>query len=294
MFDALLKGLTLGLLLSVLVGPVIFSILKQSLNNGFSGGLSFIVGVSFSDIVLVVISNVFAEWFGSLYAHKSAIGIAGSVFLISVGVYFLFFKKVQSDEHGRQSFKFRKRDYIKIALSGFFMNTLNPGAFFFWLTTSAAVIDHSIQQRIVIFVTCLVVVLSGDFAKVILAEKIRRRLTLKNINLLNRINGLILIGFGVALIWGLIFYGDKIKMPGSQGPTASSHLKKENSGIGFFNKSSANPDIKFEVYENLGDLNCPLLHDMHHGFFSESLSIHKKNGWKRDFHRRKCYFTPDI
>ena len=45
MFEALLKGLTLGLLLSISVGPVIFSIIKQSLNNGHRGGLAFIIGV---------------------------------------------------------------------------------------------------------------------------------------------------------------------------------------------------------------------------------------------------------
>ena len=46
MFEALLKGLTLGLLLSISVGPVIFSIIKQSLNNGHRGGIAFILGVS--------------------------------------------------------------------------------------------------------------------------------------------------------------------------------------------------------------------------------------------------------
>ena len=33
---------------------------------------------------------------------------------------------------------------------------------------------------------------------------------LKNILLINRLNGIILIGFGIALLWGLLFYGDKL------------------------------------------------------------------------------------
>jgi hypothetical protein len=49
--------------------------------------------------------------------------------------------------------------------------------------------------------------LAGDITKVILAGNLRKRLTLKNIQLINRINGVILIGFGVALIIGLLFYG---------------------------------------------------------------------------------------
>jgi len=53
-------------------------------------------------------------------------------------------------------------------------------------------------------------VLAGDIAKVVLAGKLRRRLTLKNIQLINRVNGVILIGFGVALIIGLLFYGQHL------------------------------------------------------------------------------------
>ena len=210
MIEALLKGLMLGLLLSISVGPIIFSIIKQSLNNGYRGGMAFVFGVSTSDIFLVLISNVFTEMFRSLNEYKTEIGIAGCTFLISVGVYFLFFKKIKVNEAGKQVISFRKRDYAKIAISGFFMNILNPAVIIFWISVSTAVINHNIQQRIVIFTTCLVVVFIGDVAKVMLAGKIRNRLTPHNIHILNRINGVILIGFGIALVWGLLIYGKRL------------------------------------------------------------------------------------
>ena len=105
--------------------------------------------------------------------------------------------------------KFTKRHYAKIFFSGFFMNTLNPAVFIFWLTTSTTFISHTIEQRLVIFITCLSIVFSGDFLKVMLAGKIRKRLTPHNIHIINRINGIILIGFGIALIWGLLIYAHK-------------------------------------------------------------------------------------
>ena len=212
MIEALLKGLTLGLLLSISVGPVIFSIIKQSLNNGHRGGLAFIIGVSISDISLVLVSNVFTELFSSINEHRQIIGIVGSIFLIGVGVYFLFFKKVKVDEGGKQVFKFRKRDYIKIVISGFLMNTLNPAVFIFWLSTSTAFIIHTINERLTIFITCLIFVFTADFAKVMLAHKIRSRLTVHNIHIINRVNGIILIGFGLVLIWGLLFYNERLNM----------------------------------------------------------------------------------
>jgi len=87
------------------------------------------------------------------------------------------------------------------------MNILNPAIIIFWLTTSTAFISHTLNERIIIFSIALGLVLAGDIAKVILAGKLRTRLTLKNIQLINRVNGIILIGFGVALIVGLLFYG---------------------------------------------------------------------------------------
>lgn len=210
MLEAIWKGITLGLLLSISVGPVIFSILKHSINNGIKGGLAFIIGVSFSDITLAVASNMFTELFSEFGERRTEIGVIGSTFLISVGIYFLFFKKVIVNEHGHQILKVRKRDYLKLLLAGYFMNILNPAIIVFWLTTSTAFISHTSEERIIIFSIALALVLIGDITKVLLAGKLRKRLTVKNIHHINRINGIILIGFGLALLVGLLFYGHKL------------------------------------------------------------------------------------
>lgn len=211
MFESLLKGFTLGLLLSISVGPVIFSIIKQSLNSGHRGGLAFVFGVSASDISLVLISNVFTQLFSYLEERKHLIGIAGSLFLIGVGIFFLFFKKIKVDDEGVPVIKFRKRDYAKIFLSGYFMNMLNPAVFIFWLSASTTLITMTVENRIIAFTSCLFIVLAGDILKVMMAQKIRKKLTPHNIQILSRINGLILLGFGMVLLWGLVFFGNKIK-----------------------------------------------------------------------------------
>jgi threonine/homoserine/homoserine lactone efflux protein len=204
MWEAIAKGLTFGLLLSIAVGPVLFSIIKQSINNGHKGGFAFVLGVSASDVTLVLISNVFTKLFGEMQMHTSEIGIAGSLLLVAMGVFFLFFKKVKVNDEGKAVTAFRKRDYAKIFLAGYFMNVLNPGVIFFWITTSSTVAIHSVNKRTIIFVTCLLFVLLMDVVKVLLAGKIRNRLTPHNIHILNRISGIILIVFGISLIWWLL------------------------------------------------------------------------------------------
>jgi threonine/homoserine/homoserine lactone efflux protein len=63
----------------------------------------------------------------------------------------------------------------------------------------------------VVFGTCLIFVLATDLLKVSLAGKLRPKLTVKNLHFINRLSGLILIGFGVALCWGILSFGNKLK-----------------------------------------------------------------------------------
>ncbi len=201
MTDALLKGITLGLLLAISVGPIVFSVIKQSLNNGTAGGLAFIAGISVSDIVLVFAANIFTNFFDLLTSHKSTLAIIASAFLILIGIYYLFFKKVKVNKEGEQSFVFKTGDYLKIFTKGFVMNMFNPGIIIFWLTTSTTFLDNSLNERVVIFFTALAIALLADVLKVLLANGIRKKLTPKNIHRINQVNGIILIGFGVVIIF---------------------------------------------------------------------------------------------
>lgn len=204
--EAILKGLAMGLLLVISVGPVIFTIIKQSLNNGKEGGFSFIFGVWVSDFLLVVLSNVFSELVSQLMDFKKPIGIAGSFFLISMGVYYLFFKKVPVNSQDLSLPTLKASDHLKIALQGFLLNTLNPGVIAFWLTAATAIaVTHTVKERIIIFGTTLLMNMSADVAKVTLAGKLRSKLTMKNISLINKISGFILVVFGTILLIGAIF-----------------------------------------------------------------------------------------
>lgn len=206
MWEAVVSGLTLGLILAISVGPVIFTIIKQSLNNGKEGGFSFIGGVWLSDIVLVIVSNAFSELVTNLLEYRKALGVIGSLFLIIMGVFYVFFKKIklQASPDGKVS-RFRKRDMAKIFSSGFLINTLNPNVFLFWLGTATAFASkYSFNQRILIFSVCLGLNVAADIFKVLMAGKLRNRLTLHNISLINKISGTILIGFGIALLVGTV------------------------------------------------------------------------------------------
>lgn len=211
MWQAILSGITLGLILAISVGPVIFTIIKQSLNNGIEGGLSFVAGVWLSDIFLVIISNAFSELVTSLLEYRMALGVIGSVFLITMGVFYVFFKKIklQANPDGSET-RFSKRQMARIFSQGFLINTLNPNVFLFWLGTATAFASkYSFYQRILIFGVCLGLNIAADIFKVLMAGKLRKRLTFHNMSVINKVSGTILIGFGIALLIGTVMFSDQ-------------------------------------------------------------------------------------
>ena len=113
MTEAIIKGLGLGLVLAVSVGPVIFTILKQSINNGHKGGFSFVAGVWLSDIIRVVFSNMFSTLVHNALAFKTTISFTGACFVISLGIYYLFFKKVQLTDENSILVKFGRKAFTK-------------------------------------------------------------------------------------------------------------------------------------------------------------------------------------
>ncbi len=212
MMEAILKGLALGFVLALSVGPIIFTIIKQSLNNGHKGGFSFVAGVWISDILLVVLSNTLTTLVNQLLEHKKVIAYCGSTFLVAMGLFFVFFKKVHlsTDAEGN-TVRFRKRDMARIFASGFIINTLNPGVILFWLGNATVLsLTHTLRERIIIFSVCLLVNMGADVLKVMMAGKLRSKLNLRTLTIINKISGTILIGFGIALLWGVVFLTRKI------------------------------------------------------------------------------------
>lgn len=219
--DVILKGFGLGLFLSISVGPIVFAIIKTSLHYGRRAGYAFVAGVSFSDLTVVIIANLAAELMRSLLVYETAIAIGGAILLLIIGFYTLFFKQDPSPEKGRTEIKFTEKelahiiadpqhihllphDLFKIFVQGFFLNILNPAPILLWLTWSTSFAYLNLFNRIVLFGTTLAVVLCTDILKVALAGKLREKFTPKTLHIINRLSAFIFIGFGIAIIGGLL------------------------------------------------------------------------------------------
>lgn len=209
MTDAIISGLLLGLALVFSVGPVIFTIIKLRINYGLASAFYFIGGVWLSDIFWVVIANLFSGLFESLISHKEPIGIAGGIFLISLGVFYLFFKKYHNKEELDKGVKIGNATHARLFITGFLINTLNPGVIALWFAAATKSLSNNFDERLTIFSICLLLNMGADVFKINLAGRLRKKLTDRNIIIINKISGLMFVIFGAVLIVGVIWSSAK-------------------------------------------------------------------------------------
>jgi threonine/homoserine/homoserine lactone efflux protein len=193
--EAITKGLSAGFFLVLSVGPTIFAILKYSISYGWRAGLSYIIGVSASDTMYVVLANLAASFLEGAKEYQQIIGIVGSLVLIAMGLVSLF-KKIIPKRSTDTIIPLGKTGLAKIVMSGFLMNTFNPAVILFWMGMAAITGDVTASNRFIMFATTLIFALSGDILKVLMANRVRKFLTPRNIIYIQRIAAgcLLLIG----------------------------------------------------------------------------------------------------
>ena len=203
MTEAIIAGLLLGLALVFSVGPVIFTILKLRINYGLSSAFYFIAGVWLSDLLWVITANLFGSLLENLKLYKLQIGTAGGIFLIALGTFYLFFKKYHSKAELDEGVKIGNTTHARLFITGFLINTLNPGVIALWLAAATKTISNTLNEKIVTFSICLAMNICADFFKIELAGKLRKRLNDRTIVIVNKISGFMFLAFGVALIFGV-------------------------------------------------------------------------------------------
>ena len=206
MIAPLIAGFILAIWLAISVGPILFAIIRYSVSNGFKAGMCFALGVSVSDILYVILGNFVTVFIYLLKDYSRAIGIGGGTLLIGMGLYSFFFRKIKiAAGEGTRPVYLGKRDDLRIGIAGFAMNALNPGVLLFWFTICTGNSAMRLDYKLVLFSTCLILNLGSDTLKVFLADKIRYKITLKNVSVLNRISAIIIVLFGTIIIWKVLF-----------------------------------------------------------------------------------------
>ena len=202
--DAAVKGVLIGLFMAISVGPTLFAVIKYSLNYSYKAGLAFILGVSVSDLLFVTVSNLAASWLENLKPYERHIAFGGAVVLMAMGIHGLI-RKLKPKRPSATPLEVTGGQYMKIWVSGFLVNTLNPGALVTWLGAVTLIANTSGFYRFILFGVALIIILTIDFSKVFLADRIKRLLTIRRIIYVQRFSAACLLLIGLSLFVSTTF-----------------------------------------------------------------------------------------
>jgi len=196
---AILEGYLIGLGMVIILGPVFFTLLQGTLENGRKAGLSIALGIFVSDLAAVLLCYIGAKDVFENEDYQIWIAIAGSIILFFLGIKYL----VKPDMDTKQISKPSVLNLSAFFAKGFLVNFINPSVFLIWLATiaySEGKYDTEINQEFFLL-GVLFGILTTDSLKVLMAHRLKPLLNPKLLKKIYQIIGLILIIFGLRLLY---------------------------------------------------------------------------------------------
>lgn len=209
MDSGLLYAPIYGLILAFSFGPVFFTLIETSITKGFRAGLSFDLGAMFADIIFLIIAIFSTSQILDKLKDDPALYIFGGVLMLAYGI-------ITYVQTSRSIFKIVREHYAVVVkknlrslfLKGFLLNFVNFGVLAGWIgiliiaTTSTGSTQHMYLFLTIVLVTFF----SIDLLKILLAKKLKSRMTPRFIISTKRWISILIMAFGVLLLLQGIFF----------------------------------------------------------------------------------------
>ncbi len=196
--EYLIKGLALGVGVSVPLGPLGLLLIQRTINKGFLSGLITGVGASFADLIYAIIAGLgIAFILNFIEGHEIVIRIIGATLILILGIKIFF-------SHPAEQFKrnkTKKKNLFVDFISSFFLTITNPATLFIFGAAFAAIDlsagdDNTIKAILIgVFVGAMMwwLILAG------FVSRYKHKFKLRRLWWMNKITGGIIFVFGMAI-----------------------------------------------------------------------------------------------
>ncbi|MGP1479800.1 MAG: LysE family translocator [Capnocytophaga sp.] len=213
MFADILLAVPLGLLLAFTIGPVFFVLLETAITKGFRAAMAFDIGVVVADALFILFVYFTTNSLLTEIKDDPKLFFTGGLIMMAYGLISFIklkkdFKKVMDNKENAHLVVPEKVNYTALFIKGFLLNFINIGVLGFWLgiiIVFGPKLDMN-ANRILVFFTSIILVYFGiDLIKILIAKKLKNRLTAFHIYKIKRAISIILLFFGVFLILQAFF-----------------------------------------------------------------------------------------
>jgi threonine/homoserine/homoserine lactone efflux protein len=200
----------IALLLTFSFGPAFFALLNTSIKHGPREGSLLATGVILSDlfvcVIVIFLISLGATNFIQDEKNQRFMGILAGLVLVVFGSF--YFKKPVTGTN--TTIEIQSPTAWVLLLKGFFLNILNPTVWLLWLGNVTAVsktLEYSRLNMLIYFGLTLGLTWAIEISKANLASKIKKYLTDKLMHTINVATGILLVIFGIVLVYSHYFYG---------------------------------------------------------------------------------------
>ncbi|CAM3843498.1 lysine transporter LysE [Flavobacterium branchiophilum] len=202
MIQDILLGIPLGFLLAFMIGPVFFIVLETSALKGFRAAMIFDLGVVSADIFFIAIAYFSSYRLINNIKDEPALYIFGGLIMITYGI-ISYLKLKKADPEEVVDTELIKKNYLNLFIKGFILNFINVGVLGFWLLvfiTFGPQLELKSSRLFLFFSSVIISYLLVDVLKIVLAKKLKNKMTVKNVLLIKKITSFILIIFGITIM----------------------------------------------------------------------------------------------
>lgn len=199
MIEALSFGLLSGFFLCLTFGTVFFSLLQNSVDNGYRAGVKIAFGVVVCDMIFVA-----SALFGTSFIPK----IEGfDLILTAVGVVFLTAIGVANLLKGTPRLAYpttRFGNFLYYFWTGFLLNGLNPINFITWVTLATYLrnkLHYDLNEQIAFMSMSILGIFLTQSGLALSAHNLKQLFTPKVVLYFNRLTGVVFLFIAINLAW---------------------------------------------------------------------------------------------
>lgn len=204
MIEDIILGIPLGILLCFMIGPVFFVLLETAAIKGFRAALVFDAGVVTADFVFICIAYFSSYRLINNIKDEPALFIFGGLIMVTYGIIsFLKQKKAIKKLDFKDQIELIKKNYAGLFVKGFLLNFINVGVLGFWLLifiTFGPQLELKTSRLATFFTSIIATYLVVDIIKILLAKRLKSKMTTANILKIKQVTSILLIVFGITIM----------------------------------------------------------------------------------------------
>ncbi len=225
MFDGLLYAAFYGFLLAFAVGPVFFTLIETAITKGIKAAIFFDLGALFADILFILIAFFSTSRILEQVKHDPGLLIFGGAILIAYGIISYIRTNKSIFKIVREHYAVNvKKNLGGLFLKGFLLNFVNFGVLAGWIGVLIMANALTTSENGILFfvITVLSTFFLTDILKMLLAKRLKNKMTPRFIFKTKKWVSILIIAFGVFLLFQGVFpkgmEAGLERIPGQQQP----------------------------------------------------------------------------